>query len=616
MTSNANPGVAEGGTQEAGRTGRIRTPQRAQTRVLVLPETLSVQRLSELTDQNPIDVIKQLMRNGIMASMNQIIDYQMATLVTTAFSIHTTMAEPEPAVAVAHVETGATTAEPVDEADLTPRQPVVTILGHVDHGKTALLDTIRRTQVAEREVGGITQHIGAYQAEFNDQRITFLDTPGHAAFTAIRARGAQVTDIAVLVVAADDGIMPQTVEALNHAKAANIPIIVAINKMDLPGADPERVKRQLSEQDLLVEDWGGDIISSEVSAKTGDGIDDLMENILLVAELAELKANPSKIASGTIIEARLDRKRGPTATLLVADGTLKVGDYVSAGGAWGRVRALTDERGQSIKEAFPGTPAELLGFNSTPEAGDLLAVAPNERTARSKAEERQKSATSRPGQSRALTLEEVVHQNAGNTKELNLVLKADVKGSVEAVRGALETLADGDIKVRVLHSGSGAITESDIMLASASEAIVIGFTIGAETSADRLADRLGVEIRHYNIIYQLIDDIELALHGMLEPVFTDVVVGKAEVRQVFSSRRGVQIAGCRVTDGHINRGSDVRVTRDGNIIHESAITSLRHFRDEVTEITAGMDCGVVIQGFNEYEEGDILEVHRQERGRR
>ncbi len=616
MTSNANPGVAEGGTQEAGRTGRIRTPQRAQTRVLVLPETLSVQRLSELTDQNPIDVIKQLMRNGIMASMNQIIDYQMATLVTTAFGIHTTMAEPEPAVAAAHVETGATTAEPVDEADLTPRQPVVTILGHVDHGKTALLDTIRRTQVAEREVGGITQHIGAYQAEFNDQRITFLDTPGHAAFTAIRARGAQVTDIAVLVVAADDGIMPQTVEALNHAKAANIPIIVAINKMDLPGADPERVKRQLSEQDLLVEDWGGDIISSEVSAKTGDGIDDLMENILLVAELAELKANPSKIASGTIIEARLDRKRGPTATLLVADGTLKVGDYVSAGGAWGRVRALTDERGQSIKEAFPGTPAELLGFNSTPEAGDLLAVAPNERTARSKAEERQKSATSRPGQSRALTLEEVVHQNAGNTKELNLVLKADVKGSVEAVRGALETLADGDIKVRVLHSGSGAITESDIMLASASEAIVIGFTIGAETSADRLADRLGVEIRHYNIIYQLIDDIELALHGMLEPVFTDVVVGKAEVRQVFSSRRGVQIAGCRVTDGHINRGSDVRVTRDGNIIHESAITSLRHFRDEVTEITAGMDCGVVIQGFNEYEEGDILEVHRQERGRR
>jgi len=614
MTSNAKPGVAEGGTQESGRAGRARTPRRAQTRVLVLPETMSVQRLSELTDQNPIDVIKQLMRNGIMASMNQIIDFQMATLVTTTFGIHTTMAEPEPAVTAASAAAGARTAE--DEASLTPRQPVVTILGHVDHGKTALLDTIRRTQVAEHEVGGITQHIGAYQAEFNDQRITFLDTPGHAAFTAIRARGAQVTDIAVLVVAADDGIMPQTVEALNHAKAAKIPIIVAINKMDLPGADPERVKRQLSEQDLLVEDWGGDIISSEVSAKTGDGIDALMENILLVAELAELKANPSKPASGTIIEARLDRKRGPTATLLVSEGTLKVGDYVAAGATWGRVRALTDERGQTIKEALPGTPAELLGFNSTPEAGDLLSAAPNERTARFKAEERQKSATSQPGQSRALTLEEVVHQTAGNVKELNLVLKADVKGSVEAVRGALEVLADGDIKVRVLHSGSGAITESDIMLASASSAIVIGFTIGAETSAERLALRLGVEIRHYNIIYQLIDDIELALHGMLEPVYTDVVFGTAEIREVFSSRRGVQIAGCRVTEGHINRGSDVRVSRNGKIIHEATITTLRHFRDEVTEITAGMDCGVVIQGFNDYEVGDIMEAHRQERGRR
>lgn len=614
MTSNAKPGVAEGGTQESGRAGRARTPRRAQTRVLVLPETMSVQRLSELTGQNPIDVIKQLMRNGIMASMNQIIDFQMATLVTTTFGIHTTMAEPEPAVTAASAAAGARTAE--DEASLTPRQPVVTILGHVDHGKTALLDTIRRTQVAEHEVGGITQHIGAYQAEFNDQRITFLDTPGHAAFTTIRARGAQVTDIAVLVVAADDGIMPQTVEALNHAKAAKIPIIVAINKMDLPGADPERVKRQLSEQDLLVEDWGGDIISSEVSAKTGDGIDALMENILLVAELAELKANPSKPASGTIIEARLDRKRGPTATLLVSEGTLKVGDYVAAGATWGRVRALTDERGQTIKEALPGTPAELLGFNSTPEAGDLLSAAPNERTARFKAEERQKSATSQPGQSRALTLEEVVHQTAGNVKELNLVLKADVKGSVEAVRGALGVLADGDIKVRVLHSGSGAITESDIMLASASSAIVIGFTIGAETSAERLALRLGVEIRHYNIIYQLIDDIELALHGMLEPVYTDVVFGTAEIREVFSSRRGVQIAGCRVTEGHINRGSDVRVSRNGKIIHEATITTLRHFRDEVTEITAGMDCGVVIQGFNDYEVGDIMEAHRQERGRR
>lgn len=611
MTSDAKPGVADGAPGD-GRAARARTPRRAQTRVLELPETLSVQRLSELTNQNPIDVIKQLMRNGIMASMNQIIDYQMATLVTTAFGIHTTLAEPESETPAAKPKSQ----EPKDDAGLAPRPPVVTILGHVDHGKTALLDTIRRTQVAEREVGGITQHIGAYQAVFKDQPITFLDTPGHAAFTAIRARGARVTDIAVLVVAADDGLMPQTLEALNHAKAADVPIIVAINKMDLPGADPERVKRQLSEQELLVEDWGGDVISTEVSAKTGDGIDDLMENILLVAELAELKANPSKSASGTVIEAKLDRKRGPTATLLVQDGTLKVGDYVAAGSAWGRVRAITDEQGHPVKEILPGTPGELLGFNSVPEAGDLLSVFPNEKSARTTAEGRQKSASSRQGQSKALTLEEVVQQSSGSVKELNLVLKADVQGSVEAVRGALEQLSEGPIKVRVLHSGSGAITESDVMLASASEAIVIGFTIGAETSAERLADRMGVEIRHYNIIYQLIDDIELALQGMLEPVFTDVMVGQAEIREIFPSRRGVQIAGCRVNDGRLNRGADVRVLRDGKIIHETTIATLRHFRDEVTEITAGMDCGVLLQGFNEIEEGDILEVHRQERGRR
>ncbi len=612
MTSDAKPGVADGNTPTDERQRRAPARRRAQTKVLELPETLSVQRLSELTDQNPIDVIKQLMRNGIMASMNQIIDYQMATLVTTAFGIHTALAEPESETAAP----AAPAAVLVDEADLKARPPVVTILGHVDHGKTALLDTIRRTQVADREIGGITQHIGAYQAVVSDQPITFLDTPGHAAFTAIRARGAQVTDIAVLVVAADDGFMPQTVEALNHAKAARVPIIVAINKMDLPGADPERIKRQLSEHDLLVEDWGGDVISSEVSAKTGDGIDQLMENILLVAELAELKANPDKPASGTVIEAKLDRKRGPTATLLVQDGTLKVGDYITAGSSWGRVRAINNEQGQTIKEVLPGTPAQVLGLNSTPEAGDLLSVVVSERIARTEAEGRRKSSSSQSSQTKALTLEDVVRQSAGSIKELNLVLKADVQGSVEAVRGALELLTAGDIKVRILHSGSGAITESDVMLASASEAIVIGFTIGAETSAERLADRMGVEIRHYNIIYQLIDDIELAMQGMLEPVFTDVVIGHAEVREVFPSRRGVQIAGCRVTEGHINRGADIRVMRNGKVIHESTLTSLRHFRDEVTEITTGMDCGVQLQGFNDYQEGDIVETHRQERGRR
>ena len=612
MTSDGRQAVAD--TQASAEQSQRRgaSTRRTQSRVLVLPETLSVQRLAELIDQSPIDVIKQLMRNGIMAGMNQIIDYEMATLVTTAFGIRTTMAKAEPAAASAAEKSR----EVEDPAEQSPRPPVVTILGHVDHGKTALLDTIRQTQVAEREVGGITQHIGAYQARFNDQDITFLDTPGHAAFTAIRARGAKVTDIAVLVVAADDGIMPQTTEALNHAKAANVPIIVAINKMDLPGADPERVKRQLSEQNLLVEDWGGDIISSEVSAKTGDGIDDLMANILVVAELAELRANNNKVAAGVVIEARLDRKRGPTATVLVQEGTLKISDYVSAGVVWGRVKAMSNHQGQAIKEATPGMPAEILGFNAPPQAGDLLSVATGERPARSMAEDRARSSSGRQNQVRALTLEEVVQQGSGVAKELNLVVKADVQGSVEAVQHALEQLTAEEATVRVLHSGSGAITESDVMLASASDAIVIGFTIGAEPSAERLAERMGVEIRHYNIIYQLIDDVSLALQGMLEPVYADVVVGRAEIREIFPSRRGVQIAGCRVTDGRINRGANVRVMRDGTLVHETTIETLRHFRDEVNEMTSGSDCGIMLQGYNDFQQGDLLEAHRLERGRR
>ena len=612
MTSDGRQAVAD--TQASAEQSQRRgaSTRRTQSRVLVLPETLSVQRLAELIDQSPIDVIKQLMRNGIMAGMNQIIDYEMATLVTTAFGIRTTMAKAEPAAASAAEKSR----EVEDPAEQSPRPPVVTILGHVDHGKTALLDTIRQTQVAEREVGGITQHIGAYQARFNDQDITFLDTPGHAAFTAIRARGAKVTDIAVLVVAADDGIMPQTTEALNHAKAANVPIIVAINKMDLPGADPERVKRQLSEQNLLVEDWGGDIISSEVSAKTGDGIDDLMANILVVAELAELRANNNKVAAGVVIEARLDRKRGPTATVLVQEGTLKISDYVSAGAVWGRVKAMSNHQGQAIKEATPGMPAEILGFNAPPQAGDLLSVATGERPARSMAEDRARSSSGRQNQVRALTLEEVVQQGSGVAKELNLVVKADVQGSVEAVQHALEQLTAEEATVRVLHSGSGAITESDVMLASASDAIVIGFTIGAEPSAERLAERMGVEIRHYNIIYQLIDDVSLALQGMLEPVYADVVVGRAEIREIFPSRRGVQIAGCRVTDGRINRGANVRVMRDGTLVHETTIETLRHFRDEVNEMTSGSDCGIMLQGYNDFQQGDLLEAHRLERGRR
>ena len=585
--------------------------RRGRARALVLPQTLSVQHLAELTDQNPIDIIKQLMRNGIMASMNQVIDYQVAALVTNALGIRTTLAEVAagPAVAVAE-------GVPEDEGDRSPRPPVVTILGHVDHGKTALLDAIRQTKVADQEVGGITQHIGAYQVEYNGQPVTFLDTPGHAAFTAIRARGSRATDIAVLVVAADDGIMPQTVEAIDHAKAAGVPIVVAINKMDLPGADPERVKRQLSERDLLVEDWGGDIVSVELSARTGDGLADLLENILVVAELAELKGNPDKAAVGVIIESKLDRKRGPSATLLVQDGTLRVGDHIVAGNAFGRVKAIADDQGKPLKTVSPGVPAEIIGFGSLPEAGDHLKVVPDDRTARATADAQEKLRSAQQAQARALTLEEVVNQiDAGDVKELKLVLKADVQGSVEAVRQALESLTAEVAKIRVLHAGSGAVTESDVLLASASSAIVIAFTTGAEPSAERLANRMGVEIRHYDIIYQLIDDMQQALHGMLEPVYTETLVGRAEIREIFSSRRGINIAGCRVTEGRMTRGGAVRVLRDGAILQDSVIASLRHFREEVNEITVGLDCGVVIQGYNDFQEGDTLEVVRQDRGR-
>ncbi len=597
--------------------GPSRSGRRGPSRTLVLPQTLSVKHLSELVDQSPVDVIKQLMRNGIMVSMNQLIDHEVAALVTAAYGIRTRVAEPvaEKGALVGSAIRSGNGAE--EAAAQTLRPPVVTILGHVDHGKTSLLDSIRNAHVAEREIGGITQHIGAYQVDHQGQKITFLDTPGHAAFTSIRSRGARVTDIAVLVVAADDGIMPQTEEAIDHAKAAEVPIVVAINKMDLPGADPERVKRQLSQHNLLVEDWGGDVISVPVSARTGEGIDDLLENLLVVAEVAELKANPDLPASGVIIEAKLDRKRGSTATVLVQSGTLCVGDYVVAGTAWGRVKALANDRGRAIKEVVPGAPAEVLGFSSLPEAGDLMAVLPNERMARSMVQSRERLKSTQQSQVRALTLEEVVKQiDAGDVKELNLVLKADVQGSVEAVRQSLERLTDAEARVRILHAGSGNVTESDVLLASASSAIVVGFSVGDEMGVERVAERMGVEIRHYDIIYQLIDDVEQALHGMLEPTFTDIILGQAEVREIFPSRRNIKIAGCRVIEGRIVRGAAIRVLREGRALGETGINSLRHFRDEVNEITNGMDCGILLNDFNDFEIGDILQAHRQERSQR
>ena len=596
---------------------QTRSGRRGPSRTLVLPQTLTVKHLSELIDQSQVDVIKQLMRNGIMASVNQMIDHEVASLVTAAYGIRTRVAEEVSETGALDSTALAGPSAGDDPANLEERPPVVTILGHVDHGKTSLLDTIRSAHVADREIGGITQHIGAYQVEHDGKKITFLDTPGHEAFTSIRSRGARVTDIAILVVAADDGIMPQTEEAIDHARAAEVPIVVAINKMDLPGADPERVKRQLSQHNLLVEDWGGDIISVPVSARTGDGIDDLLENIVVLSEISELKANPHRPASGVVIEAKLDRKRGPVATVLIQGGTLNVGDYVVAGTSWGRVKAIADDRGRATRGVVPGAPAEILAFGSVPEAGDLMTVMPNERTARALVQERARAKASQQSQVRALTLEEVVKQiDAGDIKELNLVLKADVQGSVEAVRQSLERLTDAEARVRILHAGSGNVTESDILLASASDAIVVGFSVGEEIGVERMAERMGVEVRHYRIIYQMIDDISQALHGMLEPAFTDVILGEAEIREIFPSRRNVNIAGCRVVSGRMNRGASIRVMREGELLGDTNIASLRHFRDEVNEVTNGMDCGILLDEFNEFEVGDVLQAHRQERAQR
>jgi translation initiation factor IF-2 len=549
------------------------------------------------------------MRNGIMVSINQVISFEMATLVTSAFGIRARREE-------AAVPTSAHTSQgEVDRANLVTRPPVVTILGHVDHGKTTLLDTIRKSRVAESEVGNITQHIGAYQVKYKEQEITFLDTPGHEAFAAIRARGASVTDIAVLVVAADDGVMPQTVEALDHAKAAKVPIVVAINKMDRPGADADKVKRQLNERGLLVEEWGGDTICVPISATRGEGIEDLLENLLAVAEVGELKADPTRPATGAVIEARLDKTRGPLATVLVQNGTLRVGDRVIAGTAWGRVKAMANDVGVRLPEATPSVPVEVMGFNSTPEAGDVFEVVADEQALRDTADQRARGKDSdRSGP--ALTLENIyTGLTPGETKEVNLVIKADVQGSVEAVSSALRRLDEAQAKVRILHAGSGTITESDVLLASASRAIVVGFGTTTQPGVDRLAEREGVEIRHYDIIYHLIEDIEKALQGALEATYREVVQGHATIRAIFPMGKRGKIAGCVVNDGRISRNAPVRLLRDGQVLHEGTISSLRHFKEEVNEMAAGFECGVGLAGYDDFQEGDVLETYRREKGR-
>jgi len=577
-------------------------------RPLTIPSTLTVRQLAELVGASPVEVIKDLMKNGVMAAINQVIDYETAAIVARNMGFQTKEAPPPEESAERAV------IEEEDASLLQTRPAVVTIMGHVDHGKTKLLDAIRNTNVAAGEVGGITQHIGAYQVELHGQRITFVDTPGHEAFTAMRARGARVTDIAVLVIAANDGVMPQTVEAIDHAKAAGVPIVVAINKMDLEDANPDRVKQQLSEHGLIIEEWGGDVICVPVSAKTQDGLGDLLENIVLVAEVQELKANPQRPAVGTVIEAEMDSSRGPMATMLVQAGTLHGGDVVVADETWGKVKAMFNERGQRVKTASPSTPAKVMGLSAVPHAGDAFTVVKNEQIARSLVTERQRkreAASVRP--TRGVTLETLYGEiSTGKVKELNIVLKADVQGTLDAVRTALERLSEKQVQVNIIHAATGIIIESDVMLALASKGIVIGFNSRPDTGGRRLAETEGVDIRYYEVIYDLIEDVTKAVKGLLEPVYEDVVEGHAEVRQVFRVRGG-RVAGCYVRDGVVTRGASARLLREDEVIHTSRVATLRRFQDDAKEVQAGYECGVGIEDFQDFQEGDVIELYSRQR---
>jgi len=573
--------------------------------LIEIPHSVAVRQLADLLQVSAIDVIKQLMRNGVFANINQVIDYETAAAVAVNLGYE---AHPEPRAA--HLGESRRY-RPRDEelTGLQLRPPVVTIMGHVNHGKTRLLDAIRQTNVMDSEAGGITQHIGAYQVEVNEQKITFLDTPGHEAFTAMRARGAQVTDITILVVAADDGVMPQTLEAIDHARAAGVPIVVAINKIDKPEANPEAVKQQLADAGLLIEEWGGDVVCVPISAKEKLGISELLENLLVVAEMEELKADPSQPAVGVVIEAELDKTKGPLATVLIQNGTLKVGDTVVVGSTWGRVRAMFNDMGKRVRKAEPAMPVELLGLDSVPQVGDTLTSVAGEHQARALIQKRQKEI-----QPKAVSLDNLYDQiSTGQVKELNVILKADVQGSIEPIRSSLERLATEQVQVRIIHSGSGNITESDVMLAIASKGLIIGFGTGIEAGARRLASTEGVDIRSYDVIYNLVDDVEKALKGMLEPTYIEVIEGRAEVRAVFPSSKKSKVAGVYVSEGKVSRGASVRVRRGEQIITESVVSSLRRFKDDVKEVTSGYECGVGIEGFSDFEVGDILELFRREK---
>lgn len=570
--------------------------------------TISVKDLSEKTGKTVAEIIKKLLLLGIVATINQDLDYDTAALIAEEFGIKI-----EKAIDKDDEELLLNDVEDREE-DLKPRPPVVTIMGHVDHGKTSLLDAIRQTNVIATEAGGITQHIGAYMVNVEGRKIAFLDTPGHEAFTAMRARGAKVTDIAILVVAADDGVMPQTVEAINHAKAANVTIIVAINKIDKPGANPDRVKQELTEHGLLPEDWGGDTICVPVSAKKKIGIENLLEMVLLVAEMQELKANPNRKAKGTVIEAKLDKNRGPVATVLVQNGTLNIGDFFVVGNTHGKVRTMIDEKGKNIKKAGPSTPVEITGLSEVPDAGDIFIAVEDEKIAKQISDKRKEKYREEHLQSsQKISLDDLFSQiQAGKVKELNLIVKADVQGSVEAVKQSLERLSNDEVKIKAIHGGVGAITETDVMFASASNAIIIGFNVRPQPAAITLAEKDKVDIRLYRVIYDAIEDIESAMKGMLEPEYKEVVLGHAEVRAIFKASSIGTIAGCYVTDGKINRNNDIRVVRDGVVIHEGKISSLKRFKDDAKEVNTGFECGISLEKFNDIKEGDIIESFTME----
>ena len=580
--------------------------KKEEVKEITLPEKMTIRELAEKMKMQPSVIVKKLFMEGIMVTVNHEIDFEKAQEIALDYDI---IAEPEEKVDVIGE---LLKDEEDDESTLVPRPPVVCVMGHVDHGKTSLLDCIRKTHVTDKEAGGITQHIGAYMVDINGQKITFLDTPGHEAFTAMRMRGANATDIAVLVVAADDGVMPQTIEAINHAKAAGVEIIVAINKIDKPSANVERVKQELSEYELIPEDWGGSTIFVPVSAHTGEGIDTLLEMILLTAEVAELKANPDRRARGLVIEAKLDKGKGSVATILVQKGTLHVGDFIAAGACSGKVRAMIDDKGRKVKEAGPSTPVEILGLNDVPNAGEILVVTENDKEAKHFAAtfvSENKNRLLEETKSK-MSLDDLFSQiQAGNLKELPIIVKADVQGSVEAVKQSLVKLSNDEVVVKVIHGGVGAINESDVSLASASNAIIIGFNVRPDATAKSIAEQEGVDLRLYRVIYQAIEDVEAAMKGMLDPVYEEKVIGHAEIRQIFKASGVGNIAGSYVTDGIFQRNCKVRISREGEQIYEGELASLKRFKDDVKEVKAGYECGLVFEGFNDIKEEDQVEAY-------